>query len=128
MKKLVLGALLTLFLIISGCSKSSSSDEMSADDNVITDDDPMTMAMPRNYEDDIKGVISNNCLSCHTNPPVNNAPMSLETYTDVKNAVENRSLLSRINNSANPMPPNGLLPSATRQIIEDWIDQGLPEN
>lgn len=127
MKKLLPGAMLTLLLILIGCSKSSSSDEMT-DDNMIADDDPISMAMPRNYEDDIKAIIQNNCLSCHSNPPVNDAPMSLETYSDVKNAVETRSLLARINSSTNPMPPQGQLPGATRQIIADWIDQGLPEN
>lgn len=127
MKKLLSGAMVTIFLIFSSCSKSSNSDEMT-DDNSMTEDDPIGMAIPRNYEEDIKAIITSNCLSCHSNPPVNNAPMSLETYTDVKNAVENRSLLSRINNSSNPMPPQGQLSTATRQIIADWIDQGMPEN
>ncbi|MCW5517069.1 hypothetical protein [Muriicola sp. Z0-33] len=125
MKKLLSGAMLTLMLILSSCSKSSDPEEMP---DPVSDDDPMAMPMPRNYEADIKAIIESNCLSCHSNPPVNNAPMSLETYDDVKNAVETRSLLARINSSSNPMPPQGRLPANTRQIIEDWIDQGLPEN
>ena len=126
MKKLLTGAMVTLFLIFASCS-SSNDDDMSGE-GTMEDDDPMVMPMARNYEDDVKPLIESNCLSCHSNPPVNNAPMSLVTFDDVKNAVETRSLLARINSSTSPMPPQGRLPAATRQIIEDWIDQGLPEN
>lgn len=126
MKKLLTGGMVALFLIFASCS-SSSDDDMSGE-GTMEDDDPMVMPMARNYTEDIQPLIQSNCISCHSNPPVNNAPMSLETYDDVKNAVETRSLLARINSSTNPMPPQGRLPANTRQIIEDWIDQGLPEN
>lgn len=121
MKK-VIYPLIVSVILLSGCSKSSPPGEMT--DPV--DDNPM----PQNvtYEDDIKGILQSNCLSCHGSPPTNNAPMSLTTYAQVKNAVENRGLLARINSTTNPMPPTGQLPGGTRRIISDWIDLGMPEN
>ena len=36
---------------------------------------------------DVKPIIDNNCLNCHSNPTQNGAPMSLATYEEVKNSV-----------------------------------------
>lgn len=80
------------------------------------------------YMGSIRGIINSNCTGCHGNPPSQGAPMSLTTYNDVRGAVETRNLLGRINSTTNPMPPTGLLPNDTRQLIEDWVDLGMPEN
>lgn len=79
------------------------------------------------YNDDVKNIISANCVSCHggSTPQVG---LDLSTYTNVRFAVENRGLLNRINNVTNPMPPSGVLPSATRAIIEKWVSDGYLEN
>ncbi len=121
MKKLIY-PLIVSAIVLSGCSKSSSPEDMP---------DPVNenpMPEDATYEDDVRGIIQSNCISCHANPPINNAPMSLTTYADVMNAVENRGLLGRISSSSNPMPPTGQLPASTRKIISDWIDLGMPEN
>lgn len=116
-----------ILIILTSCSTSADPEEMSVPN---TDDpianDPVTEDLT--YDADIKAIIDGNCISCHGNPPTNNAPMSLESYNDVTNAVDNRGLLNRINSTTNPMPPGGRMPSATRQLIEDWINQGMPEN
>lgn len=80
------------------------------------------------YEGNIKAIINNNCISCHGNPPTNSAPMSLTTYALVKNAVETRGLIDRINSTTNPMPQTGLMSQANRNLIQQWVDDGLLEN
>ena len=37
---------------------------------------------------DIRPIIQSNCLSCHSDPPTNNAPMPLTTYALVRDAAE----------------------------------------
>ncbi len=120
MKNLSLILSFLLILVLTACSKSSDDSEMDPDQ------DPVGNAI--NYQDDIRPIMSANCVSCHGNPPTSNAPMPLTTYNDVRSAVETRGLLSRINSTTNPMPPNGRMPASARQIIEDWANQGFLEN
>ena len=79
------------------------------------------------YITDAKSIIDSNCVECHSNPPTQSAPMSLETYTEVVNAVNDRNLFGRIatTNQFNVMPESGRLPDATILSIEDWIADGL---
>ena len=106
--------------LLTGCSSSGG------DETPMPDPDPQ--GGPITYQQHVRPIITANCLSCHSDPPSNNAPMPLTTYSDVRGAVETRGLLNRINSTTNPMPPNGRMPSSTRQVIEDWVDQGFLEN
>ncbi len=125
---------LFLFCLLAGSVSCSSSSDPAPEDNPPTngnpgdsggDDDPDPGSL--SYAADIRPIFQSNCTSCHGNPPTQNAPMSLTTLQEIMDAVDNRGLLGRINNTANPMPPTGLLPSTTRQRIEDWVDLGFPE-
>lgn len=107
-------------LLLASCSSSDDNAEMNIDNN--DDNNDLT------YVGTIRSIINSNCTGCHGDPPTNNAPMSLTTYLDVRGAVETRDLLGRINSTTNPMPPTGQLPTGTRQLIEDWVDLGMPEN
>ena len=79
------------------------------------------------YTLNIAPIINGNCISCHGNPPTNNAPMSLTTYSNVKDAVENRGLIGRVKNGS--MPKNGTPLTAEQiQLIKDWRDAGYLEN
>ncbi|MEM7380292.1 MAG: hypothetical protein AAF361_03740 [Bacteroidota bacterium] len=80
------------------------------------------------YDDDIRSIMSTNCIACHANPPTNDAPMPLTTFLEVKNAVETRDLISRINSISNPMPADGRIPEIDRRKIDAWVTQGFPEN
>ncbi|WP_299120833.1 hypothetical protein [uncultured Winogradskyella sp.] len=82
------------------------------------------------YEDNIKTIIDNNCIFCHSNPPTNGAPMSLTTYLDVKDAVENRNLIGRISaTDASVMPAGGQrLPQSIIDLVIQWQAEGLIEN
>ncbi|MGH2667049.1 hypothetical protein [Flavobacterium sp.] len=83
------------------------------------------------YNTDVRPIIQGNCIPCHTDPPVNGAPMKLTTYDDVKYAVNNRGLLDRISRQqgAPGMMPNGgtRLPQSKIDIIMKWKADGLLE-
>jgi len=83
------------------------------------------------YQQNVKSIIDNNCISCHAATPRNGAPMSLVTYDQVKNAIQNRGLLNRISlNSGNSllMPQGGpRLPQASIDIVAKWQQDGLLE-
>lgn len=115
----ILSSTFFIVLLTISCS-SSSDDDLSPDPDPDPDPDEEIT-----YVDDVQPIIQSNCLSCHSNPPQNDAPMHLTTYNAVKQAVEDRGLLNRINNSDNPMPPTGLMSQANRDIIEKWEEDGL---
>jgi hypothetical protein len=83
-----------------------------------------------NYEDNIKTIIDANCISCHSNPPVNGAPMALTTYLNVTDAIENRNLIGRISATDASNMPLGAprLPQNLIDIIVQWEQEGLIEN
>ncbi len=112
---------LAIMALIFNCSSSSNDDLTNPD----PDPDPQPVGEVT-YEADVKSIISNNCLQCHGTPPTNNAPMSLSTYTQVKNNIN--TIISRINSSTNPMPPTGQMSSSLRATIQQWKDDGLLEN
>lgn len=121
--KNVLAVVCFVFLFLLGCSNDSESD--------LTDpqnDDENEFVT---YNGDIRAVINNNCLGCHSSPPTNGAPFSLTTYTQVKNTAENGSLLTAISKQtgeARAMPPTGRMPQATIDLVEQWIADGLLED
>ncbi|UPT69820.1 MAG: hypothetical protein M0D53_11810 [Flavobacterium sp. JAD_PAG50586_2] len=102
-----------------GCTNDSTSDLIDNSTGEVT------------YNNTVKSVIENNCIVCHTLPPQNGAPMSLNTYEDVKNAVLNRGLINRISlaqGTPGMMPNGGMrLPQATIDKITQWAQNGMPE-
>ncbi|WP_274475732.1 hypothetical protein [Mangrovimonas aestuarii] len=82
------------------------------------------------YNGDIKTIIDNNCIVCHSNPPQNGAPMPLTTYANVKEAVLNRDLIDRISSTdpAYLMPLGGQrLPQNLIDTVIQWEEDGLLE-
>ena len=117
MKKHHLIALLTFGLILGSCTTA----EIPLDDEI----DPIVEIVT--YNGDVKAIIDNNCVTCHGSVTPN-AGLSLVTYQQVRNSAENGNLIPRMNNATNPMPQGGLLPAATRAIIDKWADDGFLEN
>lgn len=111
MKKLLFLSFMLLIFIVTSCS--SDSDDMNNPNGDVT------------YSGSIKNIIDGNCLGCHTEPPVNGAPMSLVTFQNVKDAVTGRGLIGRVENGT--MPPNGTLSAAQVQAIKDWQTGGFLE-
>ncbi|MDG5492117.1 hypothetical protein [Psychroserpens sp. SPM9] len=114
----------TLYIIVLAVTFCCTS--VSEEDLIDTTPVPMTVT----YEANIKTIINTNCIICHNNPPVNGAPITLVTYNDVKNAVENNGLISRIssNDLSFLMPFGGpRLPQSTIDLIIQWETDGLLE-
>lgn len=84
------------------------------------------------YVANIKAIIDNNCINCHSDPPVNGAPTSLVDYNDVKDGVENGNLIGRI--SLLPADPGAMpfggprLPQNLIDLIIEWEAGGLLED
>lgn len=112
----------TTFILLFNCSSGNDDD---------TSPTPTPNPNPSGkitYNANVKSIISANCTSCHGSPATNGAPMSLTTYSQVKSAVETRGLIGRINNANNPMPQGGLMSQTNRDLIQQWVDDGLLEN
>lgn len=107
-------------ILVSSCTNDSSADLLGIDDL-----DEVT------YTNTVKSIIDNNCITCHAATPVNYAPMSLTTYENVKEAVQNRGLLDRISRAqgAQGLMPSGStrLPQAVIDQVFTWSTQGLNE-
>ncbi|MES2240785.1 MAG: hypothetical protein V4497_11070 [Bacteroidota bacterium] len=113
--------LLSLAGLLMACSNDNS-------DSLMNDTPIMGVAT---YKQNVKSIIDNNCIVCHATVPKNGAPMSLVTYDQVKSAVQNRGLLTRIsleNGNSSLMPQGGpRLPQATIDVIVKWNQDGLLE-
>lgn len=70
------------------------------------------------YAQTIKTIIDGSCLGCHTDPPTSNAPMPLIALENVKEAIQNRELIDRIEDGS--MPPNGNLSAEEINAIKAW--------
>lgn len=109
-------------LLLASCENDST------DDLILTNLTPQTNVT---YNQDVASIINSNCTSCHGATPTNGAPMSLTTYEQVKEAVQNRGLLDRISRDqgAPGMMPNGgtRLPQNNINVINQWNIQGLQE-
>ena len=70
------------------------------------------------YNDNVKSIIDNNCIFCHSEPPVNGAPYSLMDYNDVKNNVA--SIINRISMQQGQ---GGLMPSGGPRLPQNIIDE-----
>ena len=78
------------------------------------------------YNANIKAVMSAKCTGCHAG---GNQYPNLETYTQVKEATQNGSLLCRLYSTCgNLMPQSGRLPQATIAMITTWADLNYREN
>lgn len=115
MKKL--STILFFVILFSSCTSVSTDD--------LTEQTPTNVT----YNQNVKTIIDQSCATsgCH-NATTNARGLTLETYSQVKNAFINRNALGRMESTTNPMPPSGNLPSTSIQIIKNWRDQGYIEN
>ncbi len=116
-----LRAICMAFLLLcwmQSCTSDSESD--------LIPDEPITGEFV-SFEADIEPIINTACMPCHGNPTTNGAPQSLTNLDEVRLSVLDRDLIGRINNEAAPMPVSGLLPVATRELIQQWVDDGFRE-
>ncbi len=106
-------------LLLGSCTNDSESDLREPDSPPVS-----------SYEASIKQIISNNCVGCHQDPPINGAPFALNTYNRVRDRTEKGNLLfamKRQTGEPAAMPPAGRLPQSTIDLIEQWADEGFLE-
>ena len=125
-KILVVLLLLISLLIICSCTNDHEDDLIIAVEPTepIEPTDPIVL---KNYNDDVKPIIDNNCVNCHSNGGSASFYL-LENYDQVRASAASGSLYSRMTDATNPMPPSGILPGTVTQIIEDWTIDGLLED
>jgi len=114
-------------LVLSSLFISCSSSEIVPNDN--GNDNGTETTIKTTYNKDVKTIINNSCAtaSCHDSTAPT-AGLSLTNYTQVKNSAENGNLITRMNNTTNPMPPTGILSSSSRAIVDKWKADGYLEN
>jgi uncharacterized membrane protein len=115
---------LRLLLIIGILTLSSCSNESTND---LTNPVPDKVT----YSKDVKPIIDNNCIICHTSPPKNGAPMPLTSKLLIQDAIINRGLINLISlpqGNANLMPYGGTrLPQNSIDIIIKWQQDEFPD-
>ena len=116
---------ITLFLItfsIFSCVNHSESD--------LLDVSPPDLVLIT-YDTDVKIIIDNNCIFCHSDPAVNGASLPLTTYDNAKTAIESFNLIGKISSQAGEsgaMPFGGpRLPQNLINTIIQWQTDGLLE-
>jgi len=81
------------------------------------------------YAKDVKSISDNNCTSCHGVSPIPGANISLTNYDEVRNAVLNNGLITRISleeGNSSLMPQGGpKLPQSIIDLVEKWEQDGL---
>jgi hypothetical protein len=108
---------LGLLIIMASCTKA-----------VIDDNGPTTpVDKIIKYNTDIQPIMFNHCITCHGGPAPS-AGLDLSNYQNVRFSTEQGNLIGRMNNTANPMPPSGLLSATDRALIDKWVADGYLEN
>jgi len=82
------------------------------------------------YSNDILPIFEQNCYSCHHNGTLY-GNLDLADFDHIQRVVDNGKLLKNIKHEPDgtPMPQGGgKLPDCTILKIENWIDQGIPQN
>lgn len=78
------------------------------------------------YTANVKSIIVNNCLSCHS---VAGAELpTMETYSQVRDAAENGDMICRIDDQScgTVMPQTGRMPQPKINTIKNWVANGYP--
>ena len=122
--------LMLLALCIFACANDSEDDFVNVEDIDNPDDGEETPEESLvNYDDDIAPIMTAACIACHASPPTNGAPFSLVNFSQVNQRAS--GIFNRMNLSSGApgaMPPSGRLPQSTIDLIQQWIDDGKPEN
>jgi hypothetical protein len=84
----------------------------------------------------VRQMLTDRCVTCHTDPPIAGAPMPLVAYSDLLvPAISTPSMsvaelaFQRIQSTSSPMPPPAFPRATTDQIqaLRDWIAEGTPQ-
>ena len=79
------------------------------------------------FSECVMPIIQENCVSCHSYGG-SAGFLNLENYESIRNSVIDGNLIDRINSTENPMPPSGNMSESTIRIIQNWEENGVPNN
>ncbi len=117
MKNLKIYLVIIIGIIFASCESNTYEEITKTPENVVIITNPT-------YEKNIKTIISNNCVGCHSPSVVNQSPY-LRDYNEVKDAVANGDVLCRIQGlCGNIMPQSGKMPQENIDQIKLWSTQG----
>ena len=123
--KLIILLLLSLLVLVASCEKEKSANPA---DTFCAD--PITNP---SYANDIIPILEQHCYQCHDNE--NNGSFAdfwdLEDYEDIFPLAKDGNLLGVVRHDPGftPMPLNGIrIPLCDRIAIEEWINNGAPDN
>lgn len=104
--------ILTLICYVVFSCESSTYDEISGE------------VVNPTYTANVKTIIDNNCLSCHS-AAAGQSP-TMETYTQVRDAAENGNMICRIDDQScgSVMPQSGRMPQTNINTIKKWAANG----
>jgi len=117
----------SLFAILGGCTTLISLNACTTPDSDrtahVTD---IKFPQPDDVDvewQDIRALVVSRCITCHGEPgPAGD--LDLEIAENVQREALAGRLLDRINDTDDPMPPNGMLPEETRAFIAEWVSRG----
>ena len=118
--KLVLPLFLSLVIVVAspGCDKK------------VAKVDLPTACDTTSYTRDVKAIIDNKCVSCHSNAPGSTGGFPLTTYGQVKAKADEGKIKARvIDQKPSSMPPTGSpqLTQEEREKINCWLSNGAKE-
>ena len=117
MRKIFLTAIIAVMAMIAFVFNSCESK---------TYDDISEKAEKPTYTKNVGPLIASNCISCHSN---DSQYPNLETYVEVKDAIENGNLICRIDKPSDCdgsiMPQQGRMPQSSIDMVKLWRDQGF---
>lgn len=117
------------FAIVVSCTYNKKELPEPIEDPVVTPSPTPTPGVPSiTYTSHVKFMMDNNCVTCHSPGTIGQFPF-LTNYSEVKGQADAGRVLARaINGSGGgPMPPSGLMPQATLDTLQMWLDQGALE-
>lgn len=78
------------------------------------------------YNNNVKSIISNNCLGCHS--VASGQYPEMETYAQLKDATEKGRVICRIDDQScgAVMPQSGRMPQTNINTIKKWAASGYP--
>ncbi|PWB27333.1 c-type cytochrome [Flavobacterium sp. HTF] len=127
MKKAI--ALTILLATLASCSDSDTYQDVETPPTTGTPETPTEPTIV-SYSKNVKAIIDGNCVGCHQTGR-SAAFRPLTTYAEVKAAVENAGLLTRIqlqNGQQGIMPQGGRMSQTNIDVIVKWNTDGLKEN
>ncbi|MCS6928449.1 MAG: cytochrome c [Saprospiraceae bacterium] len=77
---------------------------------------------------EVKAIFDANCARCHVPGMPSYSGIPMNTHAQMEAFAKSGKLVNRINSTANPMPPSGLMATCDRARIEAWVRAGAPNN